>query len=186
MNSKLPKHVKRIIIDKEEIHTRIRNMVENELNLDYKDKTPVIVGVLKGCYMFLAAMSEYINFKHEVDFVTVSSFGGETERSKGLKLIMDVNIDLHDRHVLICDDVHDLGKTTLFLKKHFELQKPKSVKVVVFADKKAPEYLKECYTDYKCIDVENIFLLGFGLDYKENYRNLPYLAEFNFDAIDKD
>ncbi len=134
----------------------------------------VVVGVLKGSFMFLSDLVKNIDKDCVIDFVRVSSYG-DSMTSGELVLKTDISVDIENKDVIIVEDILDTGKTLEFLKRHFEEKNPRSVKICTLLDKKVK---KECYVkaDYVGFEIEDLFVVGYGLDYGEKYRNLPYIA----------
>lgn len=165
--------IERVLFSEEQLKSRIKE-VGAQISKDYYGKDPVIVGILKGVVPFYAAMVESITVPLQEDFMCVSSYDGMESTGK-IILRKDVDVDIRDRHVLILEDILDSGRTLKAIVEMLKTRKPASVKICTLFDK--PEGRKIPLTaDYVCFDVPNEFVVGFGLDYNEYYRNLPYVG----------
>ena len=145
------------------------------LTKDYAGKNPLLIGVLKGAVPFMAELIKHIDTHVEVDFMVVSSYHGGTTSSGEVKILKDVDTNIEGRDVIFIEDIIDTGRTLLYLRDMFKYRKAKSVKIATLFDK--PEgRVVEIEADYVCYNIPNEFIVGFGLDYNENYRNLPYVG----------
>lgn len=170
----LEKDIKKVLITQEEITAKCQEL-GRVLTQEYADKNPVLIGVLKGSIPFLAELIKSVDTHVELDFMIVSSYHGGTESSGKVNIIKDIDCDITDRHVVFVEDIIDTGRTLKDLKELFIEREPASVKIVTLVDK--PEgRVVEIEADYTGFTVPNEFLVGFGLDYAENYRNLPYIG----------
>lgn len=166
--------IQTILLTEEQIQNRIRELGE-ELTRDYADKDPVIVGVLKGVVVFYADMIRQIKVPSQIDFMWISSYVGT--QSGAMQVRQDISADVKGRHVLILEDIYDTGSSLDFTYKHLLSKEPASLKVCTLLDK--PERRKEGITlkpDYTGFTIPNAFVVGYGLDYNEHYRNLPYIG----------
>ena len=170
-------------LSKEKID-KLTSRLAKEIDQDYKDylvpqgliqeKEPevVAIAILKGANYFFADITRKINIPFNIDFVKLSSYGKTTESSGTVSIIQDISVDIKDKHVILFDEVIDSGYTTAFYIQRLLSAKPKSVKICTLIDKK-PRREKNVNADYKGIVLEkDLFLLGYGLDYAERYRNL--------------
>lgn len=167
--------IQQILLTEEQIKARIAQLGE-QLTQDYKDKNPVIVGVMKGVVVFYADMIRKIQVPCQMDFMWISSYTG-TESTGQMLVRRDVTQDLKDRHVLILEDIYDTGNSLNFTYQHLLAKEPASLKICTLLDK--PERRKEGITlqaDYVGFTIPNAFVVGYGLDYNEYYRNLPYIG----------
>ncbi len=167
--------IERVLITEEQLQQRIREMGE-ELTRDYEGKDPIIVGVLKGVVLFYADMIKQIKVPCEMAFMTLKSYEG-TESSGNLQIIQDVTSDIKGRHVLILEDIFDTGKSLDFTYRHLMEREPASLKICTLLDKpcrRNPEITLKA--DYTGFTVENLFVVGYGLDYDEYFRNLPFVG----------
>lgn len=170
----LENYIKKTLISHDEIVSKSKELGQR-LTEDYQDKNPILVGVLKGSVPFFAELIKHIDTHIELEFMIVSSYHGGTESSGTVNIIKDVDSDIKGRHVIFVEDIIDTGRTLKDLKQLFIEREPASVKIVTLVDK--PEgRVVEIDADYTGFTVPNEFLVGFGLDYAENYRNLPYIG----------
>ncbi len=143
-----------------------------ELNQDYREKHPVLIGILKGCFIFLADLARLLEFPVEIDFVRLSSYGQGTETLGKVKIITSPKTDVRGRDVIIVEDIIDTGLSVNHFCKYLEKKQPASVKICTLADKPARRRVS-VNIDYLGFTVPDRFLVGYGLDYNEKYRNLP-------------
>ena len=171
----MDKDIEQILLSEEQIQNRIRELGEI-LTAEYADKNPVIVGVLKGVVVFYADMIRQIKVPCQMDFMWLSSYSGANSTGKML-VRQDVTADITGRHVLILEDIFDTGNSLEFTVNHLKEKHPASIKVCTLLDK--PERRREGVTlqaDYVGFTIPNAFVVGYGLDYNEKYRNLPYVG----------
>ena len=171
----MERNIKEILLTDEQIKTRIRELGE-ELTREYADKNPVIVGVLKGVVVFYADMIREIKVPCQLDFMWISSYAG-TNSSGNMQVKRDVTVDIKDRHVLILEDIFDTGNSLDYTYRHLMFKQPASLKICTLLDK--PERRKAGITvkaDYTGFVIPNEFVVGYGLDFNEHYRNLPFVG----------
>ena len=171
----MDKDIEQILLSEEQIQNRIRELGEI-LTAEYADKNPVIVGVLKGVVVFYADMIRQIKVPCQMDFMWLSSYSGANSTGKML-VRQDVTADIEGRHVLILEDIFDTGNSLEFTVNHLKEKHPASIKICTLLDK--PERRREGVTlqaDYVGFTIPNAFVVGYGLDYNEKYRNLPYVG----------
>ncbi len=164
-----------ILINEDDIKKKVKEL-GNKITIDYKDKKPVFVGVLKGAFMFLADLVRNVKIDIDFDFVVVSLYKGEKKQDM-LILEREVLTELKNRDVLIVDEILDSGKTLSFLIEHLKKKGARSVKTCVLLRKKKENVLIE--PDYCGFEIPDKFVIGYGLDHKEKYRNLPFVATFD-------
>ncbi|HEL1584172.1 TPA: hypoxanthine phosphoribosyltransferase [Streptococcus suis] len=170
----LEKDIKKILITEEEIAAKAKE-IGKILTEEYADKNPILIGILKGSIPFMAELIKHIDTHVETDYMVVSSYHGGTESSGTVKIIKDLDNSVAGRHILFVEDIIDTGRTLKELRELFEIRQPASVKIITLLDK--PEgRVVEIDADYSCFTIPNEFVVGFGLDYNENYRNLPYVG----------
>jgi len=172
----MERDIEKILITEEEIQTKIRELGEI-LTEEYRDKNPIIVGVLKGVVIFYADMVRQIKVPCQMDFMWISSYAGTESAPGGMIVRRDVSQDIRGRHVLILEDIFDTGNSLDFTYKHLLSKEPASLKICTLLDK--PERRKPGITlqaDYVGFTVPNEFVVGYGLDFNEHYRNLPYVG----------
>lgn len=158
-------------LTEEVIQKRIAELGK-EISEDYKIKFPIFIGVLNGSFMFMADLLKNINIKCEIDFFKLSSYGDEKISSGRVKMLKELNADVKDRHIVIVEDIVDSGLSISYIEKLIKESKPASMKVVSLLVK--PGSLKyKVKIDYIGFEIEDRFVLGYGLDYAQKYRNLP-------------
>ena len=171
----MEKNIQEILISEEQIRERIREMGA-QLTEEYKDKNPIVVGVLKGVVIFYADMIRELKVPCQMDFMWISSYAG-TSTTGNMVVKRDISGDVKGRHVLILEDIFDTGNSLDFVYKHIMAKEPASLKICTLLDK--PERRKEGITlqaDYTGFVIPNAFVVGYGLDFNEQYRNLPYVG----------
>lgn len=170
----LEKDIKKVLISHDEIVAAAKKLGA-QLTEDYHGKNPILVCVLKGSVPFMAELIKHIDTHIELDFMIVSSYHGGTSSSGVINIKKDVDQDIAGRHILFIEDIIDTGKTLKSLCEMFKDRNAASVKIATLLDK--PEgRLVEIEADYTCFTIPNEFVVGYGLDYVENYRNLPYVG----------
>ena len=170
----LEKDIKKVLISHDEIVAAAKKLGA-QLTEDYNGKNPILVGVLKGSVPFMAELIKHIDTHIELDFMIVSSYHGGTSSSGVINIKKDVDQDVAGRDILFIEDIIDTGKTLKSLCEMFKDRNAASVKIATLLDK--PEgRLVEIEADYTCFTIPNEFVVGYGLDYVENYRNLPYVG----------
>lgn len=166
--------IEKILFTSEDIKTAVQKLGQ-KLTEDYQDKNPVVVGILRGAAPFMIDLIRAMDCYMEIDFMAVSSYGDDTESSGMVKIIKDLDTDVTDRHVLIVEDIIDSGRTAQALRKLFAAKNAASVKICSLLDK--PERREvEVQADYVGINTPNEFVVGYGLDFRQQYRNLPYIG----------
>lgn len=166
--------IERVLISEEELQKRIAELGK-QVAADYADKEPIFVGVLKGVVNFFTDMVRATPIRCQYEFMAVSSYGSGTSTSGTVKLLKDVTCDIKGRHVVILEDILDSGLTLKFVTEHLRAMEPASLKICALLDK--PERRKvDVYADYIGFTIPNEFVVGFGLDYQEFYRNLPFIG----------
>lgn len=179
----LEQDIKKVLFSEEDILIKCRELGA-QLTKDYAGKNPLLVGVLKGAVPFMAELIKHIDTHVEMDFMVVSSYHGGTSSSGEVKILKDVDTNIEGRDVIFIEDIIDTGRTLLYLRDMFKYRKANSVKIATLFDK--PEgRVVEIDADYVCYNVPNEFIVGFGLDYAENYRNLPYVGVLKEEIYNK-
>ena len=180
----MEKDILKVLITEEQIRQRIQELGE-ELTRDYRDKDPIIVGVLKGVVVFYADMIRQIKPPCQMDFMWISSYEGTTSTGN-MVVKRDIGSDIKGRHVLILEDIYDTGNSLDFTYRHLMSREPASLKICTLLDK--PERRRPGITlkpDYVGFTIPNAFVVGYGLDYNEHYRNLPYVGVLKPEAYEK-
>ena len=168
-------NIERVLLSEEQIKNRIRQLGE-ELSREYAGKDPIFVGVLKGVVVFYADMVRQITVPCQFDFMWISSYSG-TETSGRMEVKRDISQDIKGRHVVILEDIFDTGNSLQYTYEHLLKKEPASLKICTLLDK--PERRKPGITvkaDYTGFVIPNEFVVGYGLDFNEHYRNLPYVG----------
>ena len=166
--------IERILFSEEQLKERIAALGA-ELTRDYEDKNPIFVGVLKGCFVFMADLLRNVDVYCTMDFMSVSSYGDGVTSTGAVKINKDLSRDIAGRHVIIVEDILDSGITLSYLKKYLSVRNPASISIVTLLDKPARRRA-DVQADYVGFEVEDAFVVGYGLDYAEEYRNLPYIG----------
>lgn len=166
--------IKEVLYSEEEI-AKVTKDLGAVLTEEYKDKYPLVIGILKGAIMFMTDLSRAMDCDLELDFMDVSSYGAGMESSGDVKIIKDLDTSVEGRDVLIVEDIIDTGRTLSYLIEIFRYRKAKSIKIVTLLDKKERRAV-DLEADWVGIEVPNEFVVGYGLDYIEKYRNLPYIG----------
>lgn len=170
----LEKDIEKVLITREEIAVRCKEL-GLQLTEEYRDKNPLVIGVLKGSIHFMADVCREMDCYLELDFMDVSSYGNATVSSGEVRILKDLDTNVEGRDLLIVEDIIDSGRTLGYLVDLFKYRKANSVKIVTLLDK--PEgRVVDIEADYIGFDVPNEFVVGYGLDYAEQYRNLPYVG----------
>ena len=165
--------IERVLISAEEIEEKVA-VVGEKISKDFEGKDPVFVGVLKGCFIFMADLMRHVTINCAMDFMAVSSYSGTTSTG-AVKINKDLSQDIAGKDVILVEDILDSGITLNYLKNYIMVRQPASVHVVTLMDK--PSRRKaDIYADYSCFEVPDAFVVGYGLDYNEAYRNLPYIG----------
>ncbi len=163
-----------ILLDEDKIQKRISELAA-QISKDYEGRTPVLISVLKGSFVFLADLIRCFTIPVQIDFMAVSSYGESTVSSGVVRIKKDVDIDLTGKDVIIVEDIVDSGLSLLYIIDYIKKHNISSIKTCVLLDK--PEaHRNEVSIDYKGFDIGNEFVVGYGLDYAEKYRNLPYVG----------
>ena len=176
--------IKQILLTEEQIQNRIQELGKI-LTEEYAGKNPIVVGVLKGVVVFYADMIRHIKVPCEMDFMCVSSYQGTNSTGRTM-ISKDLNNDIHGRHVLILEDIFDTGNSLEFICNHLKNKEPASLKICTLLDKperRKPGVKVQC--DWIGFTIPNEFVVGYGLDYNEHYRNLPYVGILKPEVYEK-
>ena len=166
--------IEEVLLTEKQLSKKIKEL-GRRLNEDYADKDPVLIGVLKGSLMFLSDLLREVTVRCSVDFIALSSYGDETETSGVVKMIMDLRESIQGRHVLVVEDIVDTGLTMAYLRDNLMTRHPESFGICALLSK--PDS-RQVYIDlkYEGFEIPGKFVVGYGLDFGERYRNLPYIA----------
>jgi len=167
--------IARVLISSEQIQARVRELGA-QITADYRESDDLLmVGVLKGCAMFMVDLARAIDRTIAIDFIAVASYGASTQSSGVVRLIKDLDIDIAGRHLMIVEDIIDSGLTLDYLRSQLLRRNPASLRICTLLNK--PERrTAEVDIDYLGFNIPNEFVVGYGLDYAERYRNLPYIG----------
>ncbi len=166
--------IERTLFSEEELKRRVAEMGA-QITRDYEGKKPVIISILRGSYIFMADLTREIKIPCNVDFMAVSSYGGGTSSSGQVKILKDLSENIEGRDVLVVEDILDSGNTLSYLLQLLKARKVASIKLCTLLDKPARR-TKDVQADYVGFTVPDYFVVGYGLDYAEYYRNLPYIG----------
>ena len=167
----------KVVVSEVDLQARIAELGK-EVTADYDGRSPLLVGVLKGAFMFMADLARQIDLPVEFDFMAVSSYGAATKTSGIVRIVKDLDLDLSDRHVIIVEDIVDSGLTLNYLRRNLMARHPASLEVCALLVKEGMQKV-EPDLRYVGFKIPADFVVGYGLDVAERYRNLPYLAVYN-------
>ena len=165
--------IERVLITADEIEDKVSELGK-KISADYAGKNPIFVGVLKGCFIFMADLMRHVSIPCTMDFMSVSSYSG-TSSTGAVKINKDLNQNIEGRHLILVEDILDSGVTLNYLRTYLQVRQPASVSIVTLMDKPANRKAP-VDANYACFDVPDAFVVGYGLDYNERYRNLPYIG----------
>ena len=179
--TEVEKGVAEILIEEDELQRRIAELGD-EISADYHGRELLLVGVLKGAVFFMADLMRELDVPCEIDFMAISSYGASTDSSGVVRILKDLDINIEGRHVLVVEDIIDSGLTLSYLMRMLESREPESLEICALLTK--PER-REIDVDvrYTGFEIPNRFVIGYGLDFAERYRNLPYVAVLHPDLI---
>lgn len=170
----MTENIERVLLTEEQIQEKVKQLAETLME-EYQDKDPVFIGVLKGVVVFFGDMIKAFNAPCQIDFMWISSYQGTL--SSHMEVKRDISADIEGRHVVILEDIFDTGNSLDFVYKHLMSKNPASLKICTLLDKperRNPEITLQA--DYVGFTIPNVFAVGYGLDYNEHYRNLPYIG----------
>ena len=173
--SNMDQDILKVLITQDEIQARTQELGDR-LYERFHDKNPMFVGVLNGCFIFMADLVRAAQLKSEVEFIGLSSYKNATKSSGSVQITRDLQRDINGRDIIVIEDILDTGRTLSVLKETMLARGAKDVKIAAFMDKPARRVL-EIEADYSCFEIEDRFVVGYGLDYDELYRNLDYIGE---------
>lgn len=166
--------VQEVLYSEQQIQDKVKEMGE-AISRDFEGRNPLVICVLKGAFIFMADLVKQITVPLEIDFMAVSSYGASTKSSGVVKIIKDLDISVEGRHILIVEDIIDSGLTLSYLIDVLERRNALSITIAALFDKPARR-TAELDADYKGFVIPDAFVVGYGLDYGEKYRNLPYVG----------
>jgi hypoxanthine phosphoribosyltransferase len=166
--------IEQVLLSEDQIQERLQALAK-EIDADYAGRDIILVGVLKGAFMVMADLARYLETPVEFDFMAVSSYGSATQTSGVVRILKDLDRDIAGRHVVVVEDIIDSGLTLSYLLKNLRARQPASLEVLTLLSK--PDQIRvEIPVRYSGFEVPNLFVVGYGLDYAERYRNLPYVG----------
>ena len=171
-NSELYKDLDKVLITREEIRAKVRELGER-ITADYAGKKPVLVCILKGAAVFFSDLIREIDLPLTLDFMAISSYGSATKSSGVVRILKDLDNDILGRDVIIVEDIVDTGITLSYLTKILMQRGARSLRIAALLDKSARRKVEDLKVDYMCFDIPDAFVVGYGLDYDQVYRNLP-------------
>jgi hypoxanthine phosphoribosyltransferase len=169
-------HLGPVVVDAETLQARIAEL-GREITADYEGRPPLLVGVLKGAFVFMADLARHVDLPVEFDFMAVSSYGSATKTSGVVRIVKDLDLDLTGRHVLIVEDIIDSGLTLSYLQKNLFAREPASLEVCALLVREGKQR-RELDLRYVGFRIPPDFVVGYGLDVAERYRNLPYVCVY--------
>jgi len=164
----------KILISEQQIRDRIQELGA-QISGDYQGTEPILVSILRGSFLFLADLSRTLTVPHEVDFMAVSSYGNAQESTGVVRLLQDLSSDVSRRHVLVVEDIVDTGLTWEYIRANLMTRRPASLKIVTLLNKEERRRV-DVPVDYAGFVIEDAFVVGYGLDYQQKLRNLPYIG----------
>jgi hypoxanthine phosphoribosyltransferase len=179
--AELERAVEEVLIDQQTLQARIVELGE-EISADYAGRDLLLIGVLKGAVFFMADLMRRLTVPCEIDFMAISSYGAATDSSGVVRILKDLDINIEDHHVLVVEDIIDSGLTLSYLIRNLEARNPASLEICALMTK--PER-REIDVDVRYVgfEIPNRFVIGYGLDFAERYRNLPYVGVLHPDLI---
>ena len=165
----------RVLLSEEEVNTRI-SQVAAQISKDYEGKAVHLLCILKGGVFFTCELAKRLTVPVSLDFMSVSSYGDDTKSSGVVRIVKDLDEPLTDLHVLIVEDIIDSGRTLSYLMEVLKQRGPASIRLCTLLDKPERRVKKQVKVDYTCFTIPDEFVVGYGLDYAQKYRNLPYIG----------
>jgi len=167
--------IEKVLISEEEIDARIRTLAA-EMNAVYSDEDlPLLVCILKGAFMFLSDLVRHLDFRHEVDFMEISSYGAATKSSGVVRILLDLASSIEGRNLVIVEDIVDTGHTLHYILRNLKTRNPESLRVATLLNKPSRREI-DVPVDFVGFKVPNEFVMGYGLDYAQQYRNIPFVG----------
>ena len=174
VKSNMEQDILKVLMSEEQLQARVQEM-GSELYDRFADKDPIFVGVLKGCFIFMADLVRAAQLKSEIEFIGVSSYNNGTKSSGVVEITRDLQKDITGRHIIVVEDILDSGNTLYFLKNYLAAKGAASITIVTLLDKPARRE-KPIVADLSGFEVPDEFVVGYGLDYCQQYRNMPYIG----------
>ncbi|MBN1063467.1 hypoxanthine phosphoribosyltransferase [Clostridium botulinum] len=175
--------IQEILFDEETLNKKIKEIAE-KISVDYKGRELVVVGILKGSVLFAAELIKNISIPCEIDFMAVSSYGNSTETSGVVRILKDLDYSIEGKDILLVEDIVDSGVTLSYLLKYLKARKANTIEIVSLLNKSARRKA-EVYAKYIGFEVPDSFIVGYGIDYAEKYRNLPFIGVLKPEVYEK-
>lgn len=167
-------NISQILLSEEQLKAKVSEMAA-KISEDYKDKKLLLVGILKGSMVFMADLMRFLDINAKIDFMSVSSYGSSTVSSGQVRIIMDLKSPVEDYDILLVEDILDSGATLSYLKEVLLARQPRSIRIATLLDKPARRKA-DISADYRGFEIPDEFVVGYGLDFNEDYRNLPFIG----------
>ena len=177
---RMDKDICKVMFNEVELHGACKRLGE-QITKDYEGKDLLIVGILNGAIVFVTDLMREIDRQINIDFMSVSSYGDDTKSSGVVRIVKDLDESLADKEVLIVEDIIDSGRTLAYLIEVLKQRGPKSIHLCTLLDKPERRVKKQVKVDYTCFTIPDEFVVGYGLDYAQKYRNLPYIGVVEVD-----
>ena len=174
MQSVMDRDIDHILVSEEQLKTRVAEL-GTQISKDYAGKNLLLVSILKGSVVFMADLMRAVDTPARIDFMSVSSYGSGTKTSGVVKIVKDLDMNLEGYDLLLVEDILDSGKTLFYLREILQKRNPASIRIATLLNKPARREA-DIVPDYSCFEVPDEFVVGYGLDYAEKYRNLPYIG----------
>jgi hypoxanthine phosphoribosyltransferase len=181
MHTELERAVGEVLIDADALRSRIAELGE-EISHEYEGRELLLIGVLKGAVFFMADLMRHLTVPCEVDFMAISSYGAQTDSSGVVRILKDLDINIEGRHVLVVEDIIDSGLTLSYLIRNLESREPASLEVCALLTKPSRREI-DVPVRWIGFEIPNKFVIGYGLDFAERYRNLPYVGVLHDDLM---
>jgi hypoxanthine phosphoribosyltransferase len=162
------------LIDHTTLHRRVAELAEG-INRDYRGRKPILIGILKGSFVFMADLIRCLDIEYQVDFMSITGYGNMTEHSGAVRLLKDLSVNITGRPVLIVEDIIDSGQTIDYIRRMLLARRPESLKIMTLLSK-TKRRVTDVPIEYIGFDIDNVFVVGYGLDLAERYRGLDYIA----------
>ena len=174
-SAKMYGDLEKILVTKEDIESKVRELGKT-ITRDYEGKEPVMVCILKGAFMFFSDLVREIDLPLTTDFMAISSYGSATKTSGVVRVLKDLDNDILDKDVILVEDIVDTGVTLSYLRSMLLHRGAASIRIAALLDKTARRKVKDLKVDYVCVDSPDAFVVGYGLDFSQKYRNLPEIG----------
>ena len=184
MSNCMEKDIERVLLTEEQLKARVAELGA-QISADYAGKEPVLVSVLRGSYIFMADLTRAIDCMCQVDFMAVSSYGSGTASSGQVNILKDLSDSIEGKDIIVVEDILDSGNTLYYLLQVLQARHPASIRLCTLLDKPSRR-VKPIQADYSGFEVPDAFVVGYGLDYDERYRNLPYIGVLKPCVYEKD